>query len=165
MLAPPPIPLDITLRWAGHEKTGSASYWFDGMKRGNIDVVIWQGTTAGCGMVKRDGKLLPVPQGSAFLLTIPDRHIYFLPETSNNWEFFYLGLSGKEAMRLTFALQKKFGPVSANYGSPEVISLAQQIFHRVLANDLKDPVEASSLAYRFMMQLATSSHVPGSKNN
>jgi hypothetical protein len=165
VLAPPPVPLDITLRWAGHERTDSPSYWFDGMKRGNLDVVIWQGTISGCGMVKRDGRFHRVPPGSAFLLTIPDRHIYFLPDSSESWEFFYLGFSGKEAMRLAFALQKRYGAVSANFGSPEVISLAQQIFHRSLANDFSDPAEASSLAYRFMMMMVGNTAGEGRKCN
>lgn len=156
-IIPPPsdIGLEITFHWIGHQRTSSGTYFFDGMKRGDLRMVIWQYTIAGCGMVRRDGKYFPVPPGSAFLLTLPDRHTYYLPDEPGEWEFLYLSMSGSSALRIARELQKIHGVVSQVYASAPVVELVGEVFRRGLARDLNDPAEASYLAYRLMMLMAS----------
>lgn len=147
------IPLNIMLRWYGHECTTSADYFFDGMRRGGKEFTIWQYTLSGCGMVEFDGEKYPVNPGEAFLLTIPERHRYYLPENSDHWEFLYLGLNGSEAMRLAQELRKQLPPVSKSFASEDTVNAAKKIISP--DHELTDPAEASALAYKFMMSLVS----------
>lgn len=145
-------------RWGGHQRTSSAAYAFDGMRRGNLGLVIWQYTLDGCGAVETDGKRLPVRPGEAFLLTIPEKHRYYLPEDPGYWEFLYLSVSGGEAVRLAGELRKHAGSVSERYASAETVQLARQIIRYETEDGFADPAAASSLAYRFLMSLFSGSH-------
>lgn len=148
------VPLNIMLRWYGHECATSTDYFFDGMRRGGKEFTIWQYTLSGCGMVEFDGEKFPVNPGEAFLLTIPERHRYYLPENSDHWEFLYIGLDGSEAMRLTRELRKQLPPVSKFFASDDAVDAAKKIIFR--DNELTDPAEASTMVYKFMMSLVSS---------
>ncbi|MBO7329377.1 MAG: helix-turn-helix transcriptional regulator [Lentisphaeria bacterium] len=151
------VPLNIMLRWYGHQYTTRKSYFFDGIKRGSQEFTLWQYTLSGCGMVEFDGKFFPVNPGEAFLLTIPEHHRYYLPETSTHWEFLYLGFSGSEAMRIAGELRKKFPPVSSAFASDDAVDTAKKIICCCQDKTLNDPAEASALSYRFMMALVSGS--------
>ncbi|MCI5779299.1 MAG: AraC family transcriptional regulator [Lentisphaeria bacterium] len=147
-IAPGIMPL-----WSGHQRTTSPEYRFDGMHRGGGEVVLWQYTLDGCGAVEIDGATLPVRPGEAFLLTIPERHCYYLPTAPGTWEFIFLGLGGPEALRLTRELRRESGSVSARYGAPETVQSAWRIIRSNLENSLTSSAAASTLAYTFMMSM------------
>ena len=151
------VPLNIMLRWYGHKNTTKSSYFFDGMRRGSQEFALWQYTLSGCGMVEFDGKSYPVNPGEAFLLTIPERHRYYLPETSTHWEFLYLGFSGSETMRIVKELRKKSPPVSTALASDDAVNTAKNIIRSCQDKELNDPTDASTLSYRFMMALVSGS--------
>ncbi len=147
------IPLNIRLRWAGHQSTSSMSYFWDGMKRGSREFVLWQYTIAGCGMLESEEGSFPIPEGSGFLLTIPDKHRYFLPDFSEKWEFFYLGFDGSEAIRLAKLLREKYSPVSTQYASNAAVKTARELMQLTLEHTTDDTAAVSSLAYRFFMNM------------
>lgn len=140
--------------WGGHQRTSSADYRWDGMRRGSERRILWQYTLAGCGAVEIDGKSLPVRAGEAFLLQVPEKHCYYLPETPGTWEFIYCGLSGDEAWRLTGKLRERCGSVSAAYGSPATVEAAWEML-RNIGNPLTAGSELSAQAYRFLMTMFT----------
>ena len=137
----------------GHQRTVSRNYFFNGMKRGNHEMVFWQYTISGYGMVEFEGKNFPVRQGEAFLLTVPEKHLYFLPEESDHWEFLFLTLQGCEAVRIARQLQQIFSPVSANFASAESVALAWELMQKGMEKVFSSPRDASILTYRFMMSL------------
>lgn len=145
------IGLNMMLRWIGHQRTVSKAYSFDGMRRGSSEFVLWQYTIAGCGQVECAEGSFMIPPGSAFLLTIPDKHRYFLP--GGYWEFLYMGFNGSEALRIARELRNKYSPVSPAFASQQAVKAAESFLHRGMENDLNDPAEVSELSYRFFMDM------------
>lgn len=147
------IPFGTMIRFGGHQKTCRKSYFFNGLKRGLYETVLWQYTISGCGMVEFDGKKFPVNPGEAFLLLCPEKHLYYLPDKPGNWEFLYLCLEGCETLRIAGELRKLLPPVSAAYASRESVALARQLIRQSSDHELKTPFAASKLTYDFMMSL------------
>ena len=152
------VPLNIRLRSAGHSRTSSMNYFWDGMKRGNREFVLWQYTISGSGMLECEEGFFPLAAGSAFLLTIPDKHRYFLPETSESWEFFHLGFDGSEALRLARALREKYSPVSLRYASDEVVNTAKNLVQLTMEQSADDAASVSALSYQFFMNIISNSN-------
>ena len=150
------IPLNIRLRSAGHGRTSSMNYLWDGMKRGNREFVIWQYTIAGCGHLECEEGSFDIPAGSAFLLTFPDKHRYFLPASSESWEFLHLGFDGCEAIRLARALREKYSPVSTRYASAEVVKNARELMQLTVEQNTDDAAKVSTLSYQFFMNIVSS---------
>lgn len=151
------VPLNAMLYWYGHQCTTQKSYSFGGMWRGGTELTLWQYTLSGYGTVERDGKIYQVNPGEAFLLTLPDRHRYYLPESSSHWEFLYLGLYGSETIRIARQLREKFSPVSSLFASDETVKIAREIMQKGEDKELVDSTDVSVLAYRFMMSLVSGS--------
>lgn len=95
----------------GHELARSPEYRFDGLNRGNHNLVIWQYTLNGMGRVSHGGREYPVPPGSAFVLMVPEPHVYFLPPDSASWEFLYVTVNGSELVRLGTEYRRRNGIV------------------------------------------------------
>ncbi|MBO5766864.1 MAG: AraC family transcriptional regulator [Lentisphaeria bacterium] len=144
--------LHAMVKSGGRELTRNHSYSWDGTKRGDRDMVIWQYTVSGCGAVDYASRTLKLDAGKAFLLTIPERHRYYLPESSSYWEFIYLSFNGSEIMRLTAELRRLAGAVSTQYAGAETVELANRIVDSVLSGDLT-PHQASSFAYEFFTRM------------
>lgn len=161
---PSPVKLGCVPCWAGHQRTSDRRYFWNGMKRGSRELLLWQYTVSGCGMVELDGKKYPVNPGEAFLLTIPEKHLYYLSETPGEWEFLYLAVEGDEAMRIVRQLRQIRPPVSTAYASPETVKLAWELIGRAVENDFSTAVEASKLAYSFMMSLICGSTASGNSS-
>ncbi len=91
---------DIRISALGEDKVVSQSYSWNGMKRGNQPMCIWQYTVAGEGALTVGDNTFPVLPGDCMLLTIPDYHCYFLPPHSRQWHFQYMTLDGEFAMKI-----------------------------------------------------------------
>ena len=107
-------PLPVKFLNCGHASVNTPRYCWDGEKRidsNSTPLAIWQYTVSGCGAIDIDGKTTLLKPGMAFLVTVPDKHTYYLPENSSHWEFLYLTGSGFALIELTYAMQQKFGKI------------------------------------------------------
>ena len=147
----------------GHQCTGNLKYRWDGMRRGSRKMVLWQHTLAGCGMLNIDGSNIPVRPGEAFLVQVPEKHCYYLPEVPGNWEFLYFGFSGAEAWRLAEKLRQRYGSVSTAFAPPDGIETAWELL-RSMENPLTPPGMLSALAYRLLMTMFTPTADAGNSN-
>ena len=68
--------LHAMLTNCGHELTTSRSYVWDGLKRGQAELVIWQYTLSGMGRLRFVENEYPIAPGSAVLLVVPEYHCY-----------------------------------------------------------------------------------------
>lgn len=144
----------------GQQLTCSPGYDYDGTKRGNREIVFWQYTLSGCGAVEYGNHTIPVEKDNAFLLLVPEKHRYYLPETSDHWEFLYISFCGYELVRLAKEIRRLSGAVSSRYCTAEIVESARNIIDQVIGEELT-PYKASALAYDFMMKmLAASERVP-----
>jgi len=135
---------------AGIERVESPSYSWDGLRRGLTPFAVIQHTVAGAGLLDHEGRRFTLGPGDTMVVTIPHAHRYFLPP-GGDWTFFYLVVSGQEALRLAGAVTAIAGPV-LRPGSRAVDRLADCV-RQLLDGEVDTPGEASALAYRALMAL------------
>jgi len=137
----------------GHELVQTHDYRWDGLKRGNHEFIVWQYTLNGMGRVSFGGREYPVPPGHAFLLMVPEEHIYCLPPDSPSWEFIYITVNGAELVRLAREFRRGNGVVRPfDPDSPSVRSV-WSLLAACREKRLGDRYDASARAYSFLMPL------------
>ena len=146
------VHLHAMIKGAGRQLTCDPNYSWDGTKRGGQDMVIWQYTVSGCGAVDYAQRTVLLEPGKAFLLMVPEKHRYYLPENSDHWEFIYISFNGSELLRLAWEIRRLAGTVSSLFGTESVLGIAENIISRVL-NKAYTPHSASAAGYDFIMRL------------
>ena len=129
-------------------------YYWDGLKRGGDEFIIWQYTVSGLGRLHYEGRDYPVEPGSAFLVHIPHVHKYFLPSGTSHWEYLYVCIEGCDALALGKHIERNAGPVMQFGEDSRTITSMLNILRPALANQITSPYQNSELAYAFMMSLA-----------
>lgn len=137
----------------GHELARSPEYRFDGLNRGNHNLVIWQYTLNGMGRVSHGGREYPVPPGSAFVLMVPEPHVYFLPPDSASWEFLYVTVNGSELVRLGTEYRRRNGIVRPFAADSATVRMAWELLAVCREKRLAGRYDASARAYSFLMSL------------
>ena len=150
------VHLHSMVKGAGRQLTSDHSYSWDGTMRGNRDMVLWQYTISGCGAVDYASRTMYLEPGKAFVLIVPEKHRYYLPENSDHWEFLYISLNGSELVRLAMEIRRLSGAVSNRYGTPRVLEVANRIIDGVNSGAFS-PHEASAIGYEFIMALLNES--------
>lgn len=143
----------------GHEEVSYRYYCWDGMARGNQEFSIWQYTLAGEGALKIGDQLSAVRPGMAMLLTVPERHCYYLPRHSKYWEFLYISVYGSELLRLFNEFRRRHGSLCHFEPDARVVACARDIVAGCGSGRIHDSYTASAASYRFVMELCAS--VPG----
>ncbi|MCF6175102.1 MAG: AraC family transcriptional regulator [Victivallaceae bacterium] len=138
----------------GYQCETSHNYRWHGMNRGRQELAIWQYTISGNGMIDYNGKLTPVTPGSAMMLSLPHNHCYFLPADSDHWEFIYINFNGRELLRIWHELNRIIGPVAQFKPNSPAVKIAFDIFQSAAAGKITSPLQASSLAYQMVMNIA-----------
>ncbi len=137
----------------GHEEAVSRSYYFDGGKRFESGVAIWQYTLSGQGVFEYGGCRYEVNPGQAFIALVPEEHLYYLPKNSEKWEFIFLTLVGENSINLFREYRRRFGAV-VNF-SPESMTVkkAWELFFMAKEREIKNVYQLSELTYSFIMQM------------
>lgn len=95
---------------AGFEHAHGPGYDFDGRQRGPLPYAVLQHAVAGCGRLRHERRLHRIKPGQTMLVTIPHAHRYWV-EPGESWTFFWIAVTGQEALRLAYAIQAAAGPV------------------------------------------------------
>ncbi|MCT8990419.1 AraC family transcriptional regulator [Chelativorans sp. SCAU2101] len=95
---------------AGFELRVNEIYSWDGLRRGPTPFVLIQHTIAGEGRLDYAGAQHCLRPGETMLLTFPHANRYWL-ERGGRWEYFWIILTGREALRLAGAIIEERGPV------------------------------------------------------
>ena len=137
----------------GRELVNSINYYWNGIQRGSKEMFIWQYTIAGCGAFDYAGKTYQITPGKAFAVLVPGKHCYYLPNTSDFWEFKFVTIYGSEAIRLAseFLRRLPIPILDLDANSPTVKS-ADKIY-QLLSETTPNRYECSALAYEFIMAL------------
>jgi AraC-like DNA-binding protein len=135
---------------AGYEIASDASYRWNGRQRGQTPFAVIQHTLSGAGRLEYERQRRTVGPGETMLVVIPHQHQYWI-EDGDRWEFFWLAMTGQEALRLHRAILTAAGPVFRLRGET-VARLA------AMSLDLRDGKangagEASAIAYAATMAL------------
>ena len=98
-----------------------------------------------------NGETLPVPPGSAMLLTFPEKHRYFLPEDSDHWEVLYVSFGGPGAVEIIRSLREQSGPVIALSPTGKTVSTMRSFRH---TDPPSSAWAAADMGYHLLMLLA-----------
>jgi AraC-like DNA-binding protein len=146
----PPQALQCQAVAAGYEQRRNEVYSWDGMKRGTSPFLVIQHTILGEGRLDYAGTKYRLTPGQTMLVTMPHAHRYWL-ERGGAWEYFWLLLTGREALRLAREVLEAAGPVLTP-DAGQIDRLAGACLTALTAPRLA-PGEASTLAYAAMSAL------------
>lgn len=135
---------------AGYEQRRNEVYSWDGTKRGTAPFLVIQHTTLGEGRLDYAGTRYRLTPGKTMLVTMPHAHRYWL-ERGGEWEYFWLLLNGREALRLAREILDSVGPV-LEPADAQVDRLAAACLD-VLQMAAPSPGLASNAAYAAMTSL------------
>lgn len=135
---------------AGYDRIRDRTYCWDGRRRGNTPFAIVQHTLAGEGNLRFEGRHHRLRAGDTMLVMVPHDHCYWLEE-GNFWEFFWIAMYGKEALRLQRALLDERGPV-LRLSDKTIECLAGNVDALTRTPELTAG-RASALAYEALMAL------------
>jgi AraC family transcriptional regulator len=134
----------------GYEQRRNEVYSWDGMKRGTAPFLVIQHTTLGEGRLDYAGTRHRLTPGKTMLVTMPHAHRYWL-ERGGEWEYFWLLLNGREALRLAREILDAAGPVLEP--TPEQVDRLAGACLELLQVFDPSPGQASNLAYAAMTSL------------
>jgi AraC-like DNA-binding protein len=134
----------------GYEIRTDPSYSWDGLRRGQTPFTVLQHTVAGAGNLRVGRRLHRLLPGETMLVTVPDDHRYWL-EPGGRWEFFWISMSGQEAVRVHRAMQLVSGPVLRLRA--EAIDRIARCCLRLVEGEGETPGRASAIAYEAVMAL------------
>lgn len=144
------MPLHCMAISAGYEQRLNEVYSWDGLQRGTAPFLVIQHTLLGEGRLDYAGVQHRLVPGQTMVLSMPHAHRYWL-ERGGSWEYFWMVLNGREALRLAREVIDARGPV---------VKLPDQVVDRLAAACLTlieradiTPGEASSAAYAAMAAL------------
>jgi AraC-like DNA-binding protein len=145
---------DVAQIWSvGWDEQTSPLYNWSGKNRKDVGKYIFQYTISGYGMIEINGREYKVDAGKAFIVNIPGDYRYYLPKESDHWEFIFITLYGEQAERCWDYIQTKSHPIIRFHPESPPIQLLGQIFQKASEKKITDPFQASSLSYRFIMEL------------
>nr|WP_281351149.1 AraC family transcriptional regulator [Devosia marina] len=135
---------------AGYEQRRNEVYSWDGMKRGTAPFLVIQHTTHGEGRLDYAGVQYRLTPGKTMLVTMPHAHRYYL-ERGGHWEYFWLLLNGREALRLAREILDSSGPV-VSLGARQIDRLAATALDAMTLAE-PSPGQVSVLGYAAMATL------------
>jgi AraC-like DNA-binding protein len=144
------FPLHALTVLSGHSREISSGYYNDG-KEELSSYAVWQYTIAGRGRIETKEKSLDLPPGSLMIVSIPGPQVYYLPEDSGSWEFVFLVLIGREAIRITRMIEKHIGRVFDTSTIPHTLSLFYEFMAKLFSDEIQDPFINSEYTYRLCM--------------
>ena len=143
-------PLHCMAISAGYEQRKNEIYAWDGLSRGTSPFLVIQHTTFGEGRLDYAGTQYRLTQGQTMPVSAPHPHRYWL-DRGGHWEYFWLVLNGREALRLAREILDTSGPV-LHPGPALTDRLAAACLTLLTTPDLT-PGAASTLAYATMATL------------
>jgi AraC-like DNA-binding protein len=150
-------PLHAMPTSAGYDLQTSPSYVWDGRARGQTPFTVLQHTISGMGTLRYENRMMKVRPGEAMLVIVPHNHRYWL-EPGDNWEFFWISMHGREALRIHEMILSARGPIiklSAN-----TINKLAQCCLKLVEGQGETPGAASAIAYEASMALFDDTFAP-----
>lgn len=144
------VPLHCMAVSAGYEQRRNEVYSWDGLQRGNAPFLVIQHTLEGEGRLDFAGTHYRLTPGQTMVLSLPHAHRYWL-ERGQHWQYFWMVLNGREALRLAREIIDAAGPVST-LPAAVIDRLAGACLTLIASSDIT-PGEASAASYAAMTAL------------
>jgi AraC-like DNA-binding protein len=134
----------------GYDLQTSSSYVWDGRARGQTPFTVLQHTISGVGTLRYENRVMKVRPGEAMLVIVPHNHRYWV-EPGESWEFFWISMHGREALRIHEMILNARGPV-VRLNTSTIDRLATCCL-RLIQGQGEMPGAASAIAYEAAMAL------------
>jgi len=144
------VPLHCMAVSAGYEQRHNEVYSWDGLQRGDAPFLVIQHTLVGEGRLDFAGMHYRLTPGQTMVLSLPHAHRYWL-ERGQHWQYFWMVLNGREALRLAREIIDVAGPVST-LPAPVIDRLAGACLTLIARSEIT-PGEASAASYAAMAAL------------
>lgn len=144
------VPLHCMPISAGYEQRRNEVYSWDGLQRGTSPFLVVQHTLKGEGRLDFAGVQHRLVPGQTMVLSMPHAHRYWL-QRGGSWDYFWMVLNGREALRLAREIIDSAGPV-LDLPDSVVDRLAASCLTLIERHDIT-PGEASAAAYGAMVAL------------
>ena len=128
----------------GYEIRDQSSYDWNGRKRGQTPFTVLQHTVAGAGNLLYERRRYRLNPGDTMLVIIPHNHRYWV-EDGGRWEFFWISMSGQEAVRIHRTIQAVSGPVLRL--RPDTLTHIADCCLRLVEGKGETPGAASAIGY------------------
>ncbi|WP_161601309.1 AraC family transcriptional regulator [Paenibacillus luteus] len=151
----PQLPL-YQLFATGYQEVTDPEYYWDGMKRIDGPLYLFQYTISGFGHFRLGGETREIHPGIAFLTEIPGNHHYCLPETSDHWTFYFVLIRQQHLQGLWRELLQTVGATPSFEPTSAVVRCLQSLYADARSNRIQNSLQASALVYRLMMELLQS---------
>jgi AraC-like DNA-binding protein len=146
------FPLHALTVLSGHNNETSV-YYNEGKTKDVSSYAVWQYTLAGKGCIDIKNTSQDLLPGSLMVVSVPGPHAYYLPKDSTSWEFVYLVLIGREAIRITQMIERQLGNVLSTAKTPKTLVLFYEMLNKLFREELNDPFTNSCYTYRICMTL------------
>lgn len=155
---PPQLPI-YQLFATGYQQVTERGYHWDGMKRIDGPLYLFQYTVSGFGHFRLGELTHEIHAGTAFLAEIPGDHHYGLPLTSDHWSFYFVLFRQQHLQELWTQFLQTVGATPSFEQTSAVVRTLQSLYAEARSNRIQNSFQASSLLYRFMMELLQSGTV------
>jgi len=139
-----------TIKSIGVEHRTNMSYFWDCNIRGEADIFIFQYTLSGCGEIKIQNKTHPLPEGHAFIISVPENCQYYIPASSSDWEFIFITLAGDEVRKCWEYINSTHGYVFEISNKRKIIQQLFSIYYDIQSGQVLDIYQFSQRAYEFL---------------
>jgi AraC-like DNA-binding protein len=146
------FPLHALTILSGHSRETTEDYYNDSKTIDVASHVVWQYTISGRGCIELGNGYQDLLPGSLMIVSIPGPNVYFLPEFSSHWEFVFLTMIGREAVRITQMIEQHLGNVISTEGIPQTIKLLYEILKKLFSGAIDNPFNNSSCTYQLCMK-------------
>jgi AraC-like DNA-binding protein len=146
------FPLHAMTIMSGHCRETGVEYYNDGRKIETASHAAWQYTLSGKGCLELESGRRDLLPGSMMILSIPGPHVYYLPESSDHWEFVFVTLAGREMVRIIRMIERRMGNVITADKIPETLSLLYDLLKKLFSGEINNPFINSAHTYRLCMK-------------
>jgi AraC-like DNA-binding protein len=146
------FPLHAMTIMSGHCRETGAEYYNNNRKMETASHAAWQYTVSGRGCLELESGRRDLLPGSMMILSIPGPHAYYLPESSDHWEFVFITLAGREMVRITRMIERHLGNIITLEKMPETLSLLYEFLKKLFSGEIKTPFVNSAHTYRLCMK-------------
>jgi AraC-like DNA-binding protein len=144
------FPLHALTVLAGHSRETGA-YYNDCRLVTGAPYAVWQYSLSGRGCIELKEGRRDLPPGSLMILPVPGPQVYYLPGDSDHWEFVFLVMIGREAVRITRMIEQRLGNVALAWESSRTTGLLYEMMTKLYAGEIPDPFANSLYTYQLCM--------------
>jgi AraC-like DNA-binding protein len=145
------FPLHSLTVLSGHSWESTKDYYNDGKRKNMLSFTVWQYTISGRGRIDKNNESMDIMPGTLMILNVPGQELYYLPETSDHWEFVFLVMIGKECSRAITFVENHMGNIIPSGEIPETMEKFSVFIRDLFSQKIASQFSNSSRSYDLCM--------------